>query len=534
MKPRTSRFRGSAVVALTAIGLWTAADLAGLSPTCCLAQDEVPVPQPPAEGFDDSFLMPDPSFDGLDPSFGEGQEPPRRRRRGRPDSTRRGEQSAVKGSSSRPARDQGVRGGKSSGLSFARDVAPILVARCIGCHSPGRAGADRGKFEMTTFAGLMKGSSRGRVIVPGQVAESRLLRRIRGDETPQMPQDGDPLEPELIAQIEWWVGRGARLDPELDPAAPIASYAASLSELRKAQLARLDPRERDRRVEAAGRDRWKQANPKVQPEVVAGSRFILFSKLPKDRAANLVKAMDGQYGQLRRMLGPSAVDWVQKIGLYVFHDRNDFIEFIRTVENRSVDPGILVSAKLAIDEPYIAAVDPLRGQPEERGSGPRRRPGRGRPVSAASDGASARSLLGLLTEGLGEGAVLAHGSSPRWLAWGVGAYLGAQVEPGHPEFFKLRETAARIYDNEGWPTKAAEALGETDRVSTDEIRAVGFAIVEFLMSPPYRQHFPAFAQAMSRGPEKLDDALRDVFRVSREEFLASSGEWVALEYGSSR
>ncbi len=44
------------------------------------------------------------------------------------------------------------------------------------------------------------------------------------------------------------------------------------------------PRERDKQAEAAGLERWKQANPKLKPEIVPSEHFVMFSNLPRDRA----------------------------------------------------------------------------------------------------------------------------------------------------------------------------------------------------------------------------------------------------------
>ena len=90
-------------------------------------------------------------------------------------------------------------------------------------------------------------------------------------------------------------------------------------------------------MEAVGRERWKQANPKLKPEVVSGEHFVMFSNLPNDRATTTIKAMETQYGHLKRMIGSPATDWVEKVSLYVFSNRNDFIEFVRSVESREVD-----------------------------------------------------------------------------------------------------------------------------------------------------------------------------------------------------
>src|SRR5262245_1186347 len=84
-----------------------------------------------------------------------------------------------------PSGGAGETAGRDPGLKFSRDIAPILVGNCIGCHNPERK---RGKFDLTTFEKLMAGSDVEKVIVPGKPEESHLVLRLRGEETPKMPQ----------------------------------------------------------------------------------------------------------------------------------------------------------------------------------------------------------------------------------------------------------------------------------------------------------------------------------------------------------
>ena len=285
-------------------------------------------------------------------------------------------------------------------------------------------------------------------------------------------------------------------------------------------------------VDAAGRDRWKQTNPKLTPEITHGEHFVLFSNLPKDRAANAIKVAEAQFGQLKRLLGVPATDWVEKVSLYVFNNRKDFVEFARTIENREVDASVTSSGNLTVPQPYVVIVDPLAGKKEEPAASrrkPRSKRGNEKEAPAGSD----RTLAGLLAETLGESKVAAQGKSPRWLAYGVGAFLASQVEPRSPYYQKLRDLAREKY-SQGWPSKATEALGEGDHVSAEEIRAVGFAVVEFLMTPEFRASFPAFAHGMSKGKERLDDVLKEVYRADREVFLNQSGDWVAATYGQDQ
>ncbi len=337
--------------------------------------------------------------------------------------------------------------GSSSALKFSQDIAPILVAaNCVGCHKPGGAGLKRGKLDLTSFAKMMEGTPKEKVIIPGKPEESHLILRIKGEETPKMPlaQGGNDrsLADEAITKIEQWVKEGAKLDAGIDAKAAMESYAASPEQVRRTQVARLSSKERDQKIEAAGRERWKQTNPKLKPEIVPGDHFLLFSNLPRDRATATVKAMETQYTYLKRLVGSPAADWVERVSLYVFNDRKDFVEFARTVEHREVSAGVMASGSLAVPQPYVVVVDPLGGKKEEP-SAARRRP-RGKKADEKDvAGGSERTLIGLLTEQLADSAVASQGKSPRWLAQGFGAFLSAQIEPRSPYYQRCARPLGR-------------------------------------------------------------------------------------------
>jgi hypothetical protein len=214
----------------------------------------------------------------------------------------------------------------------------------------------------------------------------------------------------------------------------------------------------------------------------------------------------------------------------VFNAPKDLIEFVRTIENREIDASVVSSGNLSVPEPYVAAVDPLEGK-KESPVAPRRRSRRRRAEQNEPSSTPERSLTGLLTEKLGEATVLAVGKSPRWLAYGVGSFLASRIEPRSPHYQDLRDMARDKY-RQGWQTKATEVLGESDQTSALEARGVGFAIVEMLLlSPGLERQFPAFARGMSKGSDKLEDVLGEVYKTNREEFLRQTGEWVAWRYG---
>ena len=118
------------------------------------------------------------------------------------------------------------------------------------------------------------------------------------------------------------------------------------------------------------------------------------------------------------------------------------------------------------------------------------------------------------------------------MSLGLGAFLAKGIEPRASEFARLRREAYSLWDR-GWVSKAQDALGDGE-VSVGEVRAVGFAILDALSSGPGRAAIPSLVQGMLGGGTKLDDVIGQVLGMSREQFLAATGEFVAERYGRSR
>ena len=58
-------------------------------------------------------------------------------------------------------------GSASGEISFHRDVLPILRKDCVACHRPGGVGAYQTGLDLTSYAGIMKGSRWGPLVVAG-------------------------------------------------------------------------------------------------------------------------------------------------------------------------------------------------------------------------------------------------------------------------------------------------------------------------------------------------------------------------------
>jgi len=86
------------------------------------------------------------------------------------------------------------------------EVSAIFKVHCVMCHSA-VAGASKG-LRLDDYDAALIGSERGAVLMPGNAAESELVRRLRGQSVPRMPFLSRPLPDDQIALIESWIAAG--------------------------------------------------------------------------------------------------------------------------------------------------------------------------------------------------------------------------------------------------------------------------------------------------------------------------------------
>ncbi len=112
--------------------------------------------------------------------------------------------------------------GKASGkgtVSFAKDVAPIFVEKCLSCHDDNA----RGGLRLDTFAGMEKGGSNGALLIAGNPQGSRLLQKLVTPNAQQrMPRGAEALNAKEIQAIGTWIAEGAKFDGA-DKASQLAS-----------------------------------------------------------------------------------------------------------------------------------------------------------------------------------------------------------------------------------------------------------------------------------------------------------------------
>ncbi len=102
-----------------------------------------------------------------------------------------------------------------TGVTYDTDIKPIFDASCIKCHSGDRPKA---RLKLDTLDGALKGSKDGKVITPGDSANSDLVKSIAhasDDQDDWMPPLHNkagiqPLTPDQIGLIRAWIDQGAK------------------------------------------------------------------------------------------------------------------------------------------------------------------------------------------------------------------------------------------------------------------------------------------------------------------------------------
>ncbi|QDU93837.1 c-type cytochrome domain-containing protein [Lignipirellula cremea] len=108
----------------------------------------------------------------------------------------------------------------ATGVSFVKDVAPMLVAKCGRCH----VSKTTGGFSMATFADLMRGTADGVVVTAGSDASLLIETIASGD----MPRGGAKVTPAELAALTKWIVEGAKFDGP-DQSVSLATFGTAMA-----------------------------------------------------------------------------------------------------------------------------------------------------------------------------------------------------------------------------------------------------------------------------------------------------------------
>ena len=148
---------------------------------------------------------------------------------------------------------------------FVEQIRPLLRDRCQGCHGSqsGQSGLD-----LSTDEGILKGGSRGVILVPGRLEESPLYLHVAHQREPHMPYLSAKLPEEIIALLAFWIRVGAPLG-EPDPEEASAGGSAELD--RQSPVSGSDSRTGEGTAEESissdsGQEHWAYHSPQ-RPKV---------------------------------------------------------------------------------------------------------------------------------------------------------------------------------------------------------------------------------------------------------------------------
>jgi WD40 repeat protein len=89
--------------------------------------------------------------------------------------------------------------------TYQDHVLPLIQANCAKCHNEDKRKAD---LDLTSYAGALKGSGSGPVLVAGNPEASKLWKSITQTEDPTMPPNRPPLPDKDLEVFKKWIQGG--------------------------------------------------------------------------------------------------------------------------------------------------------------------------------------------------------------------------------------------------------------------------------------------------------------------------------------
>jgi len=229
-------------------------------------------------------------------------------------------------------------------ISFASDIAPILVENCQRCHM---INGPRGNFSMANFNGLLRGGDAGAAIKPGDAKGSHLIQRLRGDGVNVMPPN-KKISDDLIAKVVTWIKEGASFD----------GMAANRSTVEVASIARVNAMTHKELVEArkviAG-EIWKLAMTDVESEQIESDNFLTQGNVPLEKLQEVSAMAETIASESKLTKKANEQPFVRgNATVFAFSKRYDFGEFGRMVEQRDFPRTISSTWVRTPERAYVA------------------------------------------------------------------------------------------------------------------------------------------------------------------------------------
>ena len=355
-------------------------------------------------------------------------------------------------------------------VSFANDIAPILVANCSGCHYGGNRPS--GGLNFTNFAGLLKGGMTGPAFEPSKGKESLLVKKLLGQAGQRMPAGGRPaLKPEEIEKVTKWIDEGATFDGG-DRGSQLDSVIA------KSWAAKASHTELMERRMTRARDRWKIVSPTAVAEEKTNQDFHVLGNVSPSGLEQVMLAAEAAAKSVRKQyrLNPKEPIVRGGITIYALKSRYDYSELGNMLEKRALPQEWSSHWKRDILDMYIAIVP---------------------------DKSNAKLNESALIQQITSVWMASHEGVPKWFADGAGrAALANAVGPNDervkPWFQKLPLVVDEIKD--------VKPLME-GKLNDEDEAIVGFGLVRTMQSTPMKKQFESIVRSINDGAT-FEDAFK--------------------------
>ena len=383
-------------------------------------------------------------------------------------------------------------------VSFKDDIAPEFVIKCLRCHGGNNP---RGGFSMETFELLMTGGDTGRVLLPGNVAGSRMIRLIRGDDKPQMPQGQARIKKKWYEDLQTWIAEGLKYDAG-DPKIRLRELVPTDEEKRAAELAAMSADEWETLREERTTGQFKRVAPRDQARFASSKEFYVYGNTSEIRLKEISAWAEEHAKQLRALFKVNDQPiWKGKLAIFVMRDRFGYTEFNQVIHQRDT-PRELTGHSMVTptyEDAYIVVED-IGNDSDE------------------SSGGLQVNLIDHIT-----GAFLKRGGAnlPDWVTRGTGLAMAASKLGSKNPFVQGLRTDA---------VQAVKGLDRNDEVfannrfSPSEIGPVGFAIVDYMLNgagPSGGRKFGQFIKSLQSG-SSVDAAIKAVYPSASKQSLADA------------
>ena len=377
-------------------------------------------------------------------------------------------------------------------VSFAADVAPVLVAQCVGCHDAMQPEAN---LSMVTLERLLRGGRGGSAVVSGKGTESLLIKKIKGAgiEGQRMPLGKPPLADEVIATIQKWIDQGAKLDL-LTPQTEMETLAAAG---RSQKL----PHEDLKKVRfRAGGSLWARAIPDDKAVAIERGDVLVSGNLSAAKMEDLADAAEAVAGRLQEeMMGGKSPIIKGGVVVYGFAKGYDLSSFWQTVFSDDRPKGITAGGGVLGDVVYAAVIPPTTDK-----------------SSGGKDDAGANTRV-LLAEQMTTAALLGRGV-PAWFAKGAGRAVAMKFEPKAGLVETWRRDLPAAVQRCGSPADFFSGHGDSVAMAT-----VGGGFIGAIM--PSVSRLEALVGQLDAGTP-FDQAFINVFRSPPQQLFEA---WVAQQ-----